>query len=299
MIIKNEQKSFTLIELLVVIVIIGILAGVIMISTSSSIDKANIAKVKVFEESIKNNMLMNLISEWSLNEVVGNLTPDSWGDRTATMGIDTASPTSLNDSHCVSGKCMNFDGGDYIITNLKFTTTSIKNNGLTYAFWIKTSTSAAQCIISQDTHSGCTYSCASGVYIFSGKASATIYDGSTYRHINTLSNINDNKWHYIVATFGKTLNIDIYFDGKKENEAILTNFYNYSPINGMTIGYLKENTRNDHFLNGSLDELKIYDSLLSISVVKQNYIAGLDSLLSSGNMSKEDYNERINVLAHE
>ena len=37
--IKNKQKSFTLIELLVVIVIIGILAGVIMISTSSSIDK--------------------------------------------------------------------------------------------------------------------------------------------------------------------------------------------------------------------------------------------------------------------
>jgi prepilin-type N-terminal cleavage/methylation domain-containing protein len=52
----NKQKSFTLIELLVVIVIIGILAGVIMISTSSSIDKANIAKVKVFEESVQNNL---------------------------------------------------------------------------------------------------------------------------------------------------------------------------------------------------------------------------------------------------
>ncbi|MGI6341031.1 MAG: type II secretion system protein [Minisyncoccales bacterium] len=42
----KKNKSFTLIELLVVIVIIGILAGVIMISTSSSIQKANIAKVK-------------------------------------------------------------------------------------------------------------------------------------------------------------------------------------------------------------------------------------------------------------
>ena len=44
----TKQKSFTLIELLVVIVIIGILAGVIMISTSSSIDKANFAKAKLF-----------------------------------------------------------------------------------------------------------------------------------------------------------------------------------------------------------------------------------------------------------
>jgi len=35
----QNNKSFTLIEILVTIVIIGILAGVIMISTSSSIDK--------------------------------------------------------------------------------------------------------------------------------------------------------------------------------------------------------------------------------------------------------------------
>ena len=37
----QNNKSFTLIEILVTIVIIGILAGVIMISTSSSINKAH------------------------------------------------------------------------------------------------------------------------------------------------------------------------------------------------------------------------------------------------------------------
>jgi len=38
---SQNNKSFTLIEILVTIVIIGILAGVIMISTSSSINKAH------------------------------------------------------------------------------------------------------------------------------------------------------------------------------------------------------------------------------------------------------------------
>ena len=72
-----KNKSFTLIELLVVIVIIGILAGVIIVSTSSSISKANIAKVKVFENSIQNELGANMVSRWKLDEIVGTITTPS------------------------------------------------------------------------------------------------------------------------------------------------------------------------------------------------------------------------------
>ncbi|HOI60242.1 MAG TPA: prepilin-type N-terminal cleavage/methylation domain-containing protein [Candidatus Pacearchaeota archaeon] len=76
---KNNLGSFTLIELLVVIVIIGILAGTIMISTSSSVTKGNIAKGKVFEESVQNNLSVGMVSRWKLDETSGTVAVDSWG----------------------------------------------------------------------------------------------------------------------------------------------------------------------------------------------------------------------------
>ena len=113
MINRNKQQSFTLIELLVVIVIIGILAGVIMISTSSSIDKASIAKSKVFEESIQNNLAANMVSRWRLDEIINtNKTPDQWGSNTGTLYGTNGLPQLRPSSECVTDGCFKFDGVD-------------------------------------------------------------------------------------------------------------------------------------------------------------------------------------------
>ena len=76
------NKSFTLIELLVVIVIIGILAGVIIVSTSSSINKANLAKAQSFSNTVQNELLLNLVSEWTFDEGGAQ---DTWGNNDGTV----------------------------------------------------------------------------------------------------------------------------------------------------------------------------------------------------------------------
>jgi len=125
-IVMNKQKSFTLIELLVVIVIIGILAGVITISTSSSIDKANIAKSKVFEESVQNNLAAHMVSAWDADHVTKGVTwvlNDKWGNNNGTFydNTSTACTTSLCPQIVADnqmGNVLSFDGVyDYVLAS--------------------------------------------------------------------------------------------------------------------------------------------------------------------------------------
>ena len=107
-----KTKSFTLIELLVVIVIIGILAGVIIVSTSSSIEKANFAKAQAFSNTVQQELLLNLVSEWTFDE---GSAQDSWGNNDGTVyGAIHQNKASRN---CVYGGCYSFDGTDDYISS--------------------------------------------------------------------------------------------------------------------------------------------------------------------------------------
>ena len=138
----RNNKSFTLIELLVVIVIIGILAGVIMISTSSSIDKANFAKAQAFSSTIQNELLSNLVSEWTFNEPQeGNITKDSWGNSHGT--VVGAQYKDSRTGECVFGGCYSFDGQDDYIDCGNDSSLNIGYNDYAFSLWFKKNTFGA------------------------------------------------------------------------------------------------------------------------------------------------------------
>ena len=68
--------------------------------------------------------------------------------------------------------------------------------------------------------------------------------------------------------------------------------------NSFNIGRRADGELTSYF-DGSLDDLRIYNAALSLSQIKQNYISGLDSLLSQKSISKEDHNQKVNELAYE
>ncbi|MDD3292809.1 MAG: prepilin-type N-terminal cleavage/methylation domain-containing protein [Candidatus Pacebacteria bacterium] len=114
------NKSFTLIEILIVIVVIGILSSFIFVGMSSITSEANIAKGKVFINSIDNSLLLGRISQWKFDELTTAKELQSIGDTwNSNNGILYTGSDSLEklSSNCPSGNCLSFDGvNDYINT---------------------------------------------------------------------------------------------------------------------------------------------------------------------------------------
>ncbi|MFA7157407.1 MAG: LamG-like jellyroll fold domain-containing protein [Bacilli bacterium] len=288
----NKQKSFTLIELLVVIVIIGILAGVIMISTSSSIDKANIAKSKVFSESVKNNLLLNLVSEWKLDDGSGTSIKDDWGENNGTLSIDSM---WKQEDYCISKKCVEINAAKYALID---SNTLNFNDNFTIEFWInlKDVLNWRKIILKDGSSSkGWLVGLQNGSYLFfaysENGAYGSSFAGSSagYRSSSFTFKIN-NYYHVVISNRN-----NFYINGEK----ITTTTGGLSSWatpggNNIYVGYTDGAS-----IYGIIDEIKLYDAALPSSQIKQNYIVGLDSLLNNGSISKKDYNQKINELAYE
>jgi len=284
----NKQKSFTLIELLVVIVIIGILAGVIMISTSSSIDKASFTKAQAFSSTVQNELLLNLVSEWAFDEeesTIPTIIKDVWGNND---GVVSGNPQISTNESCIFNKCLNLDGvGDVI--NLGSASKYGIDERFTLNVWFNAREQKDYLTLFERG--------------WSNLGSFDLYIGVSSIRLatkNVLDNRIDatyttqiklNSWHNIVATYDSTKstqNVRLYFDGILRAQPTQSGSLNYDAV--LTLG---------NYFNGLIDDARIYDAVISTSQIKQNYIAGLDSLLSKGSISKEAYNERINTLAYD
>jgi len=284
MIIKNKQKSFTLIELLVVIVIIGILAGVIMISTSSFIDKANITKSKVFEEGVQNNLAANMVSRWKLDEGSGAEVKDVWGSNNGTI----LGATWRNSNDCVSSNCLSFDGSNnYIDFNNAI---SLTYNNFTISWWMKRTQSRYECIFSHSI--GASF----GQIEVDRTVNTIRFESKTnnvYQHAEMPTNLDlsDGRWHHFVIVSSPTM-FSLYSDGMQTYQAspntdTVNQTFNYIGVEQSQVTYIYGN-----YFTGLIDDIRIYNTALSSAEIKQNYVAGL----SSGNMSKEDHNQRIEKL---
>ncbi len=278
------NKSFTLIEILVVIVVIGIISSFIIVGLSSVSDKANIAKGQAFSNSLRNSLLMNLVSEWKLD---GNAN-DSWGVNNGTLVGPTHLPVLKTGSDCISGSCYSFDGTeDYIDCggSVDFDLTST----FTLNAWIK--------LISVGSYSAIISKGSSGVnnpYFLAAHSNNNIYLGIRFTNLGYkekgIGSFSINKWHNVIGIYDG-INMYGYVDGVMSSktpwtDTIITLGQNLQLGGRISTSY--------SWFNGLIDDILIYNQAISTSKVKQNYYSGLSTLVVNRGI---DNNEYINRLA--
>lgn len=96
--------------------------------------------------------------------------------------------------------------------------------------------------------------------------------------------VNDNKWHFITATFDKSLLNDksIYLDGVLDGQANGHNTNAQLGTNNTRYGFIGDgseatsynNSRNDVYYSGLLDEIRVYDKALNATEIAALYNNG-------------------------
>lgn len=293
---KLIKKAFTLIELLVVIAIIGILSGLIVVSLGGMTTKASIAKAQVFSNSIKNSLMLNLVSEWKLD---GNAV-DSWG--TCSNGTIYGSPVTETD--CVYGSCYSFDRtDDYIqINSNPLASVIVKDFAVTAWFKRKglsggTSASDWHGIVRGISGDGwyprvLVNSGGSLIYLQYESSSGVHYEVSSTGSLN----FDLNKWHFLTVTKGP-FGVKMYFDGKLVLENSSLNHDLMTASGGSLLIGCGASPLIHYMTNGSIDDVRIFKEAINLSQIKEYYYLGLNSLLGNKNITKEEYLSRINEYA--
>ena len=285
------EKAFTLIELLVVIAIVGILAGMVVVNMSGATDAAKIAKAKSFSGSVRSSLLMNRVSEWKFDEGSGTSTADTVGVNNGTLvnfNFDTTSGWR-NGSDCVSGSCLQFDGSnDYVnagnTANLNIT------DAFTIEAWIKTSNvnKSYQGIIRQGTTQN-------GVHFMFENSGGTVAGWARLNgvwagmaHSPALTN---NTWYHVALVYNGSSSV-VYTNGVKGTPFVQSGTITGFDTSALTIS---QSPYGGSFI-GMIDDSRIYNAALASSVIRNQYLAGIDQLLVKGQITNEEYQKRLSDI---
>jgi len=173
---------------------------------------------------------------------------------------------------------LDFNGSDdYVVTpELNPYTYNMNNSGLTIEAWYKGNHSSGIGTIAVQGYGDHTWG-AYGLFIFTGKIRMSAYaNGVDYRQAISNTVVNDSKWHHLVGVVDIDDNkVSIYVDGVFETNDTWedtdefetgTNYHNF------TIGAQEKITPSiTNYLDGIVDQVRVYNRTLSASEINDSY----------------------------
>ena len=203
------------------------------------------------------------IAYWKFDEGVGSTAYDSMGSNNGTLAAGSSAPTWADESQCISGKCLSFDGtNDYItMSNVNLGST----NGFTVSFWINplTYSNTRMPLSFRDSSSN-------WFRFFQDSSNNT---GGTFETDqspgeigNKRTKVDNNEWQHIVITWNGT-SLNTYKNGVVYQNTVSAPF----TFGSFATLYLGSYNGQNYFYNGLLDDIKFYNYARTADQIKQDY----------------------------
>ncbi|HWA51560.1 MAG TPA: DUF2341 domain-containing protein [Patescibacteria group bacterium] len=215
------------------------------------------------------------VAYWNFDEGTGSTVNDSSGNSNTGTWQGTLGNQWATGKY---GKGGNFNGSDnYVSTNTSTSTTTMPN--FTSEAWFKTGTASGHDIISLGgTQTGTDNSHSRDLYMGAdGKIYFGIADGgSNIYTVNSLSTLNDGKWHFAVGTYtSSTKAIALYIDGVSQgttNDTGESSFSGWWRIGSYRLTAWTQ--ASDGYFTGQIDDVKIYNYARTQAQIAYDYNRG-------------------------
>ncbi|MBI9018048.1 MAG: hypothetical protein JEZ07_12400 [Phycisphaerae bacterium] len=237
-------------------------------------------------------------AHWKLDETTGTTAADN--SNNALDGTFGSSPVWTSAGKV--GGCLTFDGtDDYLACGTQWNISDFggSTGSVTIAGWVKPD--------SVDTYNVIT-KYMGGVYYFSagmtgagsGKLKCMVRDNTN--NINywpeSLGTISANQWTHVVFILEGGVGYKFYINGQLDREVFDSNIGPYQYSGSGYIGHGINAT--DYFFDGSLDDIRVYDTVLSASEIENMYERTSGSLIGhwalNGNADDATANDNDGTL---
>lgn len=227
------------------------------------------------EKYLYSNSTTGLVSYWNMDETTGTTVNDVKGTNNG-----TATGTKVLDG--VYGKAREFSGsGNYI---------TVPNNGdlqfsdvLTIEGWVNPNVADNDGILYKGSLNNA-----------QGEYQVTMLNNVLYcrlnndsASINSTYALSNNTWTYFVCTYDKNAGsnqLKMYLNGVLNTQASYSASLTTNPLNHLYIGVYLNST---YAFSGSIDELRVYNTAISATDVKSNYLEGLSKINSKVKLAEE------------
>ncbi len=268
---KPSRRGFTLIELLVVVAVLALLASIVFSNLGGAREGARISNALSFQSQTHSLLGSDLVGWWNFNE----------GDARDISGYNNhgtvVGATHVTGVPGTGGSALEFNGSsDYVSAGNPL----ILSEGLTISYWIKLNSYHnvnGYWTTAITNHIDST----NGFYnAFSTAGNPTITvvkNGNTYRR-NSATPIGLNEWVHISYIWRGGDNF-IFYQNTQELSLTTGSGLTYPSVSDFVMA--RRGNINAGYINGLIDDVRIYSRALSASEIQTLYAQTKDNYLAN------------------